>query len=104
MHKAAVDEEELRVARRAPLAWRRDKTLHPSNLGQLSGPVGLIVNGEQPVEELCAKDLISALAQVLRRRHAQSLAAVISQSERNLGMCQRIVRREISQMITFGGF
>ena len=59
---------------------------------------------QQSVEELRAKNLIGAFAQIVRGRNAQGLASIISQRETYLRVRERIVRDKIRKMVAFGGF
>src|SRR5437016_6514605 len=98
-HEAAVDEKKLCIARSASLTWSGDKALNLSDLRQREAGfrrfADCVVNFQQAIQELRAKNLISALAQVLRRRHTQRLASIIRQGESDFRMSQRVVRDEI---------
>src|SRR2546422_2683003 len=107
-HEAAVNEKKLRIARSPSFTRSGDEALNRRNPGGCKagrgGFPGGVVDFEQTIEELRPKDLISALAQVLRRRHAQGFASIIRQGESDFRMGQRVVCNEIREVITLGRF
>src|SRR6266511_1103185 len=61
-------------------------------------------DGEQIIEKLHSKNLISTLAQVVRRRHAQNLTAVVRQRESYFRVRQCVVSYQICEMKTLCSF